>query len=241
MKMDDQPPYVDLLANIARDWSDPQGLGLFTTHVGSRWGGQLMVCGRATNGMEPEWTCEQIATPADREAAVKATVAKRDEVSCPMEWIEDAWKRPGGYNTARSAFWRVTRALAARLSANPDDQHWASRLTWTNLYRVAPADGGNPSAQLKRVQFDWCCDRLMAELTQLTPRRLLILSGSNWAADFVGQATIKWRPYTQLVEGVGTWRLANGHVLSVVIAKHPQGKPEAALVRAIDEAFASVD
>lgn len=63
-----------------------------------------------------------------------------------MLWVKDGWGATDRYNTKRSAFWRAVRGVVEGLGIS-DVEHdtWSSHLVWSNLYKLSPADGGNPS------------------------------------------------------------------------------------------------
>src|SRR5450759_1448552 len=64
---------------------------------------------------------------------------------CRMGWVTELWDAREGYNTHRSAFWRVLRRIVlSDTTPGLDDSRWSSRLAWTNLYKVSPAAGWNP-------------------------------------------------------------------------------------------------
>jgi hypothetical protein len=147
-----------------------------------------------------------------------------------MSWVtEHCGCAEDYYNTCRSAFRRVIRAVVSRLRiAKVDDNEdpWSSRLVWSNLYKIAPCDGGNPNSKLQKAQRDGCVRLLEWELQQYHPRRILFLTGW-WADPFLkGAWEYREKPIAHFfVEAVG--RLKCGpHIATCVVASHPQGKNE---------------
>ena len=232
--------YEKLLERL--ESADESGkLCLFTTHRGSRYNSELMICGRATNGFDPHWTLHRASTRNGREAIVAETLAERAKVPCPMKWITDNWGPNPKYSTARSAFWRVAKRIVAGLQISDDSASWSSYLAWTNLYRVAPAERGNPSARLQNTQIDWCKQALTEDVLALQPRRLLLMTGTNWAGPFISNMQLQeWAP-SALVQAWGRWILPTGAPIAVVVAKHPQGKPENKFVSGVLDAFRDAD
>ena len=238
--------YDDLLlrvvTNLPRRY-DRVGLTACGTAVGSRWAGELLICGRAVNGWEKEpWFAQQ----------AKKTVVRRDITAraltgwvadpCPMRWVTDLWHHQTEYNTARSAFWRVVRAVTTELRiASATEELWSSHLAWTNLYRVAPHQGGNPNGDLQSLQRDATTNLLRTELEQLQPRRLLFLTGASWATPILENLSAVNLTATgsDLVQMVGSIKESSEQRGKVVVAAHPQGKPEAQMVREILSAFAA--
>lgn len=81
--------------------------------------------------------------------------------------------KPPDYNTKR-----VTRSIAAELEFSPppdargNPAHpWSSYLAWTNLYRIAPAGGGNPGARLCARQLKPCLELFRRNVERLQVRR----------------------------------------------------------------------
>ena len=117
---------------------------------------------------------------------------------------------------------------------------WATRVAWSNLYKVAPANGGNPNSDLKDSQFDPCLELIQSELTTYNPRAVVFLTenpgGEPWFQPF--REKLEWTDFKSeretLVVGSGRIRV-NGTDYFAVIAEHPQGRPEEELATLISE------
>ena len=105
---------------------------------------------------------------------------------------------------------------------------WSSRLVWTNLMKLAPAEGGNPGGSILETQRKDGWRLLRHELAELAPRRVLILAGRWWFEPFVRplRLDVEWRD--ALVVGI-----ANELDRRFVIAGHPRGKPRAILTEVV--------
>jgi hypothetical protein len=143
-----------------------------------------------------------------------------------MEWVvkpQDVKK----YNPNRSAFWRVVKSIVDVLEiADVEKDIWSSHIVWSNLYKLAPEKGGNPSESFCKKQFSGCLSLLKYEFEHYLPKRLLFLTGLNWAEPFLKGLSynqIKNKP--GLVKQIGKIQLES-HIIDCVIASHPQGKPE---------------
>ncbi len=158
-----------------------------------------------------------------------------------MRWVTDLWgNSKEGYNTRRSAFWRVIRGVVERLAiADVEQKTWPSHLLWSNLYKVAPEKGGNPGGALCKVQLPGCIELFRSELTTYKPSRLLLLTGTQWATPFLSETdkSLQKRPGFQYAEDFGTITLNGGHQLRYVVAAHPQRKPEAQWIEEVVEAY----
>ncbi len=203
----------------------------FMATKGNLYNRQLMVVGRAVNG----WTDNtilpsQLAEPDKRRRYSKIVERNsskgnfsEDAKDCPMKWIKDYWQNPNPncYNTRRSAFWRVILKVMEGLEIAAENDPWPSYLVWSNLYKVAPAQGGNPDNGLCCIQLEGCKSLLDTELNIYRPSRLLLLTGWDWAGDFV-KSDCRTHDNAGFVEATGRRRKTR-----IVVAKHPQGKPEA--------------
>lgn len=215
----------------------------FLSMAGSRYSQELMVVGRAVNGWldegyEPSTLSDVVVLNAFAEA-VFASVT--DDQSCPMDWVRERWGATKKYNTKRSAFWRACREVIEGMGiTHPSDESWASHLVWSNLYKIAPFDKGNPKAALQRIQRLDCIELLRQELEHYRPKRLLLLTGLDWAEPFLDalEATVTPTPF-RFVKAVAYVEHGTGFT-KVVVAVHPQGKPEADLVTDVIKAFQSI-
>lgn len=209
----------------------------FLAMTGDLYTGDLMVIGRAVNGwlrgiMPAELGQREIANEYAEEVFRSVTAKGK----CPMQWVTESWgDTKGDYNTARSAFWRVIRQTVGVLGvADIEDTKWPSHLVWSNLYKIAPAGSGNPGSALAKAQFDNCLALLNLELKTYAPRKLLFLTGWDWAGQF-----LKSYPnivmHKGLLEASGTITLPTGDTCRIAVAKHPQGKPEALWVKEVSE------
>ena len=159
-----------------------------------------------------------------------------------MRWVTDSWSNAKGeYNTRRSAFWRAIRGVVARLEiADVAQDSWPSHLVWSNLYKVAPAEGGNPGESLCQIQLTGCRELFNLELTTYTPSRLLLLTGTGWASSFLSDFDCMPQDVAEFgyVEGFGTLTIDPAkQPIWYVVAAHPQGKPEEQWIAEVCSAF----
>jgi hypothetical protein len=106
-------------------------------------------------------------------------------------------------------------------------------LAWTNLYKVAPAAGWNPGADLQVAQRPAAIDVLRAEIAALRPRRLLFMTGLGWLWPFGQRLGFRLERREGLVEAVGLQEST-----AIVVARHPMAKPQDAFVSEVSDAFA---
>lgn len=165
---DFRPDYTVAAARVGRDYS--RG---------------LMVVGRAVNGWESHLTTEDIALPGGVWKKAQADIPVND---CPMQWVADKWgnQKKGDYSTARSAFWRVSKAMLEALAlTDAQTANWPSSLAWSNLFKLAPASTGNPPWPVCELQQQACLAILREEIITFRPRYILMMTGLNWAKPFL--------------------------------------------------------
>ena len=131
---------------------------------GRQYQSELLVIGRSVNGWIDDWKVGQLRDASiRRKAAARMRLDAEPEDFDRMQWVEDLWGAPDGYNTARSAFWRVLR----RLISDNGQRGWAGRLVWTNPRRHQRPAGtpeptfserneGTPSTSLR---WNWMYSR----------------------------------------------------------------------------------
>ena len=220
-------------------------LARFCSLRGCRYHGELMVVGRAGNGWKDVgWAPKEASEPEDLERIA------RNLSDISMSWVTDHWRsrppddrRGSGrwYNTRRSAFWRVIRSVSLELVDGACEADWPTRLVWSNLYKVAPWAGGNPSAALQYAQRAGCKELLNLEISAFRPKRVLFLTGWNWAEKLLDASPGMQQPAgAQLVEKVWDRPLDSepgSPVCRFVVAAHPQGKSEGRWTHEVLQAF----
>jgi hypothetical protein len=243
-----QTAFENLLAAVGAGSAaiPEESVSLFSGQRGQKYSGELMVVGRAVNGWNGSYDPASWILGNARKDDVKK--AFTGDVEAPLDWVGGLWnaqpKKSDGsriYSTGRSAFWRVIRQILGHLDASEQTNDWATHLVWTNLYKVAPPEKGNPSGKLCRFQQSGAENVLSCELKIYNPKRVLFLTGSNWFLPFsipIG-FTSTVHPAGKLVERIGHIRTVNGRI-DAVVAKHPQGKPEDRFVTEVCEAFSGL-
>ena len=222
----------------------------FLAHDGCLYpsnGRGLMVVGRAVNGYEhsidPDTFnnseyCEEYANK------LLQMSSPSDGEYCPMRWITDQWGATERYNTRRSAFWRVIKRITMGLEVcNSGDQDWSSHLVWSELYKVSPADEGNPNDKLCKAQLDGCRQLFELEIREYCPEYLLLLTGREWAKDFLDLTDNDPppnNPMGQYVHSTTLLSFPGCSKIKVVVAKHPQGQSEDNWVKEVLYAFGSM-
>lgn len=169
--------YAQMNLFIANDPRMRQrGLSLHVPMKGKRYDAQqkvrLMWIGRAING----WPDASFFNLQIDEYSEKV---KHLEACCTrFGWLKE-------YNYRHSQFWRTCKLLHQKLtSAESPVEDWFEDIVWTNLYNVSPADKGNPSGRLRKVQQDISRQLLKAQIAAFSPTHIVFVTDNDWFFDF---------------------------------------------------------
>jgi len=248
----------NLLKGLLGRLAEPEGKRLFgnlklTAFCAMRGenavAGELMIIGRAVNGWQEEWW-----RPEDLNANKIDEIIKEIYGFLPMRWVTEWWDGKEGsgkrYKTRMSAFWRVVKLLTRELGiADVTKPDWSTYLIWSNLYKISPFHGGNPSNSFAEFQRKECVNLLKEEISQWQPKKVLFLTGISWADKFftedrdeLGKIKVKscYENYSDpKVQLSGKLLLPQCNPTTFVVAAHPQRKPELQLTEEIMRFFAT--
>ncbi len=249
-KYDPSGGFLELLKNLADNVTKMKNIEYsgFLAKIGEKYRHDLMIVGRAVNGwgegIRPNSLGDENERVKIHDQIVNGNLySETGKIRrCPMIWVTESAgsrpdpKKPGkkAYNTNRSAFWRTVRNVVDRLKiADINLNSWPSYIAWTNLYKISPHSGGNPNGRLCNLQLDDCKQILKAEIETNKPKRILFLTGLNWAENFLlylNAISAKNKSYVY-VDDYGHIKLESADYSSqYVVALHPQGKKESILV-----------
>ena len=209
---------------------------------GTRYAGKLMVVGRAGNGWGEGIALSDLAVPEKRKRYAQEVFDEWNpsDGACPLQWVADGWNGRRDWNARKSPFWRVIRKVVEGLDIVGEedfDETWASHIVWSNLYKVAPVKGGNPSDPLCNAQLGGCKKLLDHEIMTYRPERLLFITERNtvskpywyWANDFLpddDNNDIQWDDDKAFVQASGYRVLGPDMRTRVVVAKRPEFRKE---------------
>ena len=212
----------------------------FSPVVGDRFEGdandgvqRLLVIGRGVNGWESGegatkdgWTRESMKEPLQRREVIKRL---REESS--RDWLYFA-----KCMAKVSAFWRTARDLLFEMNMKASknlDESWPQYLGWTNLYKVSPAAGGNPSDRECELQIESCKRLLRLERAAWSHAPVLLVAGYEWWIGFESvwnlNGTNKGEGFIQFESHVDRQVL--------IVAKHPERKKQPEYGDAIRNAY----
>jgi hypothetical protein len=188
----------------------------------------LMVVGRATNGWGVYYNREKLKKTGDHRNGLEWVIAEM-EGEIDLAQVIQSWT--GKYAISRSQFWRVSQRIAKSVLGR--DENVFDNILYSNLYKVA-SDGKNPSQGMINATCKNCIDILNIEIEIFKPKKILFLTGYEWAKPFFEDLKfVKTKGAdSSLVSFAGKY----GDI-DVVVAVHPQGKNEDEIVKEIRSAF----
>lgn len=200
-------PICPFFAQIGRDYYNTQPKCLFI--------------GKATDGWVT--TSRDVDILFDNDNPERL-VNRDDEI----EWVENLSGNKDGYNSEKSAFWRVIKATAKNLFPQTD---WYIHIAWSNIYKFSPARG-NPDPRLQKIQKDICSRILDKEIESLTPDFVIFLT-SEWEWFYAEHIGLKPENAKRLKWDGNEIFYQKKNLITYIQSKHPQGKKEAPHVEAL--------
>jgi hypothetical protein len=189
----------------------------------------ILFVGKAVNS----WVTEETDVEKIFDINNSERIFARDD---QMEWVNNLSGNIEGYNTRKSAFWRVVK----RVSETFYPKNWYDNVAWTNLYKIAPFSGGNPNGKLQKAQREYCFSILKKEIEILTPQYVIMLT-SGWEWSFLRYLNDNKEVHVVETKNWGKYTTSTTQINGVnyIFSQHPQGKKEwdhrNAIVELIDE------
>lgn len=210
---------------------------------------RMMLVGRAVNGWK-----EYTGKDGSKEEFVNAYLANLTNQPQVLkygkdrfEWIatdergvtnlgveDDKTVIDNPYNLLRSRFWCDTKEIWENLYGRRTDwnERWFENICWSNLYKISPRLGGNPSAKLQNLQENICIKLLQEEIEYFQPTHILFLTGSDWFMPFgkifnnvifIGCNKVSGKNKNDIfVEATAEYITRTGSVCKIVVACRPE-------------------
>ena len=200
---------------------------------------RFLLVGRATNGWEGLKTNSE-----------KTFIEKAVEDFCKPErwlcWIKEKngklYNQDENYCLSRSPFWTYSKDIYSEISGSNTSGRWMEQIAWTNLFSLAPIDGGNPSKKLMEKQLNACKKILKNEIDIIMPTHILMMVGLDWIKEFkelftdihvFGRNINRGRNKNDIfVEATAKYR-----GIPVVIACRPERRNKELYVKSVLQAF----
>ncbi len=104
-----------------------------------------------------------------------------------------------------------------------DEKNWSNIMAWSNLFKIAPALGGNPNRKLEWQSQQKNCEQLFQmEIAELNPKNVVMITGLDWAEGFVNEYTEINGNYVKAVAKIGN--------SNIIITIRPERKPQQAFL-----------
>lgn len=155
---------------------------------------RLLVIGRAVNGWRGDYSWNTSENIEVNEKANEIITQWDKEEKIEMKWKHPRYHSDGrivlpkemrglqwvnfmlGPKDRGAKFWGIGKQVAQALLTEEERNEWTQYIAWTNLCKVAPADGGNPNKTLYCAQKDACRQILDKELSLLMPTHILVVA-----------------------------------------------------------------
>ncbi|MCB0479270.1 MAG: hypothetical protein KDC84_13970 [Crocinitomicaceae bacterium] len=209
--------YAELIEKIRMNWDDlgVEKLSSFHANIGEKVKApcELLVVGRAVNGWWNEFDKKN-------GPEMKAEFEILNWMDSPEEW-----KKYGAHSPFAQFMWKLTQKF---IKSHEDTFQLNA---WTNLYKIAPPDRGNPWSGLMDLQFDECKRILYEEIDLLKPKIIVFTTGwKYWAEDFLGEMDLERVENKEYLDAHGTYKDSR-----VFVTQHPQGKKQQVMLDEILE------
>lgn len=143
---------------------------------------RLMLVGRAGNGWEVD-DGRTVSAAAYGEKAVE----EFNDID-RWGWIHETngglYNHTENYCVSSAPFWNYSKAIYEALKNSPCEGIWMNNIIWSNLYKISPLEGGNPSKKYQEAELDACKDILKAEMEDARPTHILMMTGYDWFEPF---------------------------------------------------------
>ena len=142
----------------------------FTGNVYNDKAIRILFVGRAVNGWEigfKDGTIDEIVDQVFESASNMGDIA--------AGVVED--QNGNQYNYNKSPFFQLCHKLMNLYGLS---ENWSERMAWTNLYKVAPYEKGNPNNSLIRETLSGCASILRKEISYLRPTHIVFITDAWW-------------------------------------------------------------
>lgn len=209
--------------------------------VGSQFHDQsvkVMVVGRAVNGWEVEFDdCSSI------EATTNSVLTQKNRMDdFAADWILDEHGKK--YYYAKSPFLRMMRQLVGAFTGN--EENWQQRLAWSNLFKIAPRNGGNPSWLMIRKDIPLYREIIKEEISQNKPNVVVFVTDMNFFDPYPNSKT--YSSFLELINEVKLSSIPSEYIcmagnfvdnpeIKLIVCKRPERRPIAEMVDTIADVY----
>lgn len=166
---------------------------------------KFIIYGQAQNKWTPNFHINEDFSPNILKKAIEWSNIPDDGNQNPIDWINKEWykaTRKYGYHPHRSFFWKVSyklincynngiKHLPDEDTKSLDSDDWCNYLIWSNLMKIAPADGGNPTGPDWNSQLTTAIKLFEEEISEINPAYVILLTNWDWAEAFINKPSYK--------------------------------------------------
>lgn len=140
---------------------------------------KIMVVGRAVNGWEVEFKdCSSLNNTIDSILNQENRLDDFAKDYILYDVVENNEVVQKKYYYAKSPFLRMMRQLVGAFTHSEDN--WQQRIVWSNLYKIAPRKGGNPSWRMLRNDLDLYIELIKYEIKRYQPNIVIFVTDMDF-------------------------------------------------------------
>jgi len=195
---------------------------------------RLLIIGRAVNG----WADTNAKNEKDYEKEISNELTHKG-----FDWVIEEngtlYNKDGdnkGDYCLSSPFWNVSKRIYECLTNTEATGKWVENIAWTNLYKIAPTNTGNPYGEMIKIQKRECIDMLKAEIEYFEPTHILAMTGWQWwmenfkeIFEKLEEIKTEGKKYLEYVGRIGN--------IPIAVACRPEWKPKEEYVSDVMKAF----
>jgi hypothetical protein len=166
---------------------------------------EFLIYGQAVNIWEPNFKPIECKDSSEliKHAYKFSNSFYENEKHNPLDWVNVFWSKntyknevgdskskeafyePMDYQVFRSFFWQVTyKTICEYLKLGYNSNDWTKKMVWSNLYKIAPANGGNPNNNEIEWQKEKSFELVKKEIDELKPKFIIVLTNDSWWEEF---------------------------------------------------------
>ncbi|MBS1753449.1 MAG: hypothetical protein JST34_05315 [Bacteroidetes bacterium] len=183
---------------------------------------EFLIYGQAVKGWDPVFNS---SLKLNKKQLLKKAIDNSNKYykgknHTPLDWVNVYWGEsyyrkfvtteadkkfypPMPYSTFRSFFWNVTYKLICRYyDLDKNSWDWSRKLVWSNLYKIAPAEGKNPNEEECSWQKKISIELIKNEIEEIKPKFCIVLTNDSWWKPFRDKLKTEVLTHSKLKKGI---------------------------------------
>lgn len=230
---------------------------------------RFMLVGRTVNGWDEYRKDEELYLTRENfiESSIMNLINEKATItfgSDRFEWIDTSADFPqntarkgidrgsvnGDYKLSRAQIWSYTKDVWDSLYGKKTEwkERWFENIVWSNLYKIAPHESGNPGGRLQSCERKACIQLLQAEIDYFKPTHIYFATAREYwfnefatiFSDFQKKGTNVYsgeKKNEEYVEATARYIYQDGSSAKVVVACRPEGRTKEKYVREVVNFF----